>query len=122
MAKTQNEKNEKNEKLAQLFKKTSKNSYYKTIINLKTGRKGIQLEKHSQAYEKLCSFILDNENIKNFGITEYYINAIKNLKHENINAYNIDGIEKIHKTYYFTTIYDDMLEYDVIKTILDEYV
>lgn len=119
MSKNSNEKNEKNEKIVELLAKApEKSTLYQSITNLKNGKKSIVLT--DKGYEKLTAFFYNQENINDYKIGAYYIERVNDLKHKNENKYDIDGVIKTTTSYYYKPVYDDSLEYELFKTVLDE--
>lgn len=111
--------NEKNEKIAELLAKApAKSTFYKTITNLKNGKKSIVLT--DKGYEKITAFFYNQENIDTYNINSYYIERVNDLKHKNENSYDIDGVIKTTTSYYYKPVYDDTLEYELFKTVLDD--
>lgn len=115
MAKTTSE---KNEKIFELFNKNINfSTFYELEKNLDSGKCYLKLK--DKGYNKLCEFILNNDNIKAYNINAYYIERLNDIKHINVERIEKMGVVSEKKHIYYSRICSDCIEYELFKTILD---
>lgn len=119
MANEKNAKIEKNEKIEKLLQKSPNiSTLYKHEKNLNNGKEYITV--NDKGFEKLADFFYNNENIQAYNINSYYIERLNDIKKVYDEKFLINGVEKNRQHTYYSRIANDMLEYDLFKTVLDE--